>query len=282
MSDPLNPVEISHSQHIEHTVNNPWQVLRKFTAARIGLGRAGVSVPTQHLLDFQLAHAQAQDAVHMALDIGALQQNIISDVGLECDLPLALTLHSQAKDRAEYLQRPDLGRRLNDVSLLYLSDYAAADNEPYDLAIVIADGLSSLAVENNAPKLLAELFKRLQLKRALTTETGQYRLSPLVIVQQGRVAIADEIGACLNVRSVVVLIGERPGLSSPDSLGLYLTWAPEVGLTDESRNCISNVRPEGLSYKEAVNKLCYLLDESQRRQLSGIHLKEDADNIALE
>lgn len=268
----------------EHTIDNPWHVLREYTAARIGLGRAGISMPTNHLLDFQLAHAQAQDTVHLPLDT----QTLITDIqscGGDSDIPnqtLALhciLVHSQVVDRSQYLQRPDLGRRLNSASVAALRIHAAVEDEPYDLAIVIVDGLSSFAIQKNTSPLLQQLIQRVSLQalsksKVKNDEAGIFRLAPIVVVEQGRVAIGDEVGELLNAKSVLVFIGERPGLSSPDSLGLYLTWAPKVGLTDESRNCISNVRPEGLEYSKAVNKVIYLLSEAHQRQLSGVNLKE--------
>jgi len=254
----------------KHIVDNSWHVLREYTAARIGLGRAGISVPTKHLLAFQLAHAQAQDAVHLPLDVEKLTSAIES--GYEC-----ISVHSQVSDRAHYLQRPDLGRRLNSESVERLQQYSAAEGEAYDLAIVIVDGLSSFAIQKNAAPLLAELSQRLISQPLSNAIPSSCRLAPIVIVQQGRVAIGDEVGEILNAKSVLVFIGERPGLSSPDSLGLYLTWAPKVGLTDESRNCISNVRPQGLIYQEAVNKVVYLLQEAHRRQLTGVNLKERSE-----
>jgi ethanolamine ammonia-lyase small subunit len=258
----------------EHTVDNSWHVLRQYTAARIGLGRAGISVPTKHLLDFQLAHAQAQDAVHLPLDT----QQLITDIEAH-----SIVVHSQVNDRSHYLQRPDLGRRLSTDSAKLLKQSTAPSDDPYDLAIVIVDGLSSFAIQKNAAPLLQILTQRLA-QQTLSKEGGDIcRLAPIVIVQQGRVAIGDEVGELLNAKSVLVFIGERPGLSSPDSLGLYLTWAPKVGLTDESRNCISNVRPQGLVYQEAVNKVFYLLSEAHQRKLTGINLKERSqdDNSLL-
>ena len=248
-----------------HTVDNSWHVLRQYTAARIGLGRAGISVPTKHLLDFQLAHAQAQDAVHLPLNT----EQLISDIEVH-----SLVVHSQVNDRSQYLQRPDLGRRLNADSVELLKHSSAPCDDPYDLAIVIVDGLSSFAIQKNAAPLLQMLTQSLA-QQTLSKDVGAIcRLAPIVIVQQGRVAIGDEVGEILNAKSVLVFIGERPGLSSPDSLGLYLTWSPKVGLTDESRNCISNVRPQGLVYQEAVNKVFYLLMEAHQRKLTGVNLKE--------
>jgi len=246
---------------------NPWQSLRRFTAARIALGRAGVSLPTAPQLAFQLAHAQARDAVHLALDVEALQRQLV-DAGIagaqQCQV-----LDSAAGDRLTYLQRPDLGRRLSDLSREQLSD--GADQEPiHDLAFVIADGLSSLAIARNAAPFLAALQRRMAAR--------QWSLAPLSIVRQARVAIGDEVGSLLRAKLVVVLIGERPGLSSPDSMGLYLSWMPRVGMHDAQRNCISNVRPQGLGYEDAAAKLDYLLAEAHRRALTGVALKDESSS----
>lgn len=238
---------------------DPFAALRRLTQARIALGRRGASLPTGAHLAFQLAHAQARDAVHLALDPIALAERLSA----LADQPI-LQLHSAAPDRDVYLQRPDLGRRLDETSrrLLQAGRHPAAD-----LAIVIADGLSAPAIERNAAPLLALLLPAL-------AQDG-FALAPLAIVGQGRVAVGDEIGALIKARAVLVLIGERPGLSSPDSLGLYLTWAPRVGVTDAARNCISNVRPEGLSYEEALRKLRYLLKEARRRGMTGVDVKDE-------
>jgi ethanolamine ammonia-lyase small subunit len=241
---------------------NPWQALRQFTAARIALGRAGVSQPTASQLDFQLAHAQARDAVHRALDAEALAADLAKVPGL----PAALQLHSAAPDRATYLQRPDLGRQLDAASR------DAVAPSPCDLAFVIADGLSALAIQQNAAPFLAVLLPRLQ-------QDG-WTVAPPAIVREGRVAVGDEVAQLLQARAVVVLVGERPGLSSPDSMGLYLTWQPRVGLRDANRNCISNVRPAGLAYPDAAHTLHYLLSEARRRGLSGVALKDDTDPVA--
>lgn len=235
---------------------NPWQSLRRFTAARIALGRSGVSQPTAQQLAFQLDHARARDAVHLALAPEALSEALAAS-GMRC-----VSVHSAARDRQVYLQRPDLGRRLDDASREKL---AALAGEFYDVAFVVADGLSALAVEQNAAPCL----------RAVMVRLAGWRVAPIAIVQQGRVAIGDEIGHLLGAQIAVVLIGERPGLSSPDSLGLYLTWAPQPGLSDASRNCISNVRPAGLTCEAAAFKLHYLLSEARRRQLSGVALKDE-------
>ena len=233
--------------------------LRALTPARVGLGRTGVSLGTRDLLDFQRAHAQARDAVHARLDSAALAAEIGSGIRSE-----ALRLHSSASNRAEYLQRPDLGRRLNEASLALLSEQPA---DEVDLAVVIADGLSALAVERHAAPLLQELLPLLE----------TWNLAPVTIVEQGRVAIADQIGAALNAQISVILIGERPGLSSPDSIGAYITWDPRPGRTDAERNCISNIRAEGLGYAQAAAQLGYYLTEARRRRLTGVALKEETN-----
>jgi len=241
----------------------PWQALRQFTDARIALGAAGISQPTGAQLDFQLAHARARDAVHLPLDTDVLSP------ALQAAWPHAspaLLLHSAAANRNIYLQRPDLGRRLDASSRALLTDREDG-NRRCDLAIVVADGLSSHAIVQNAAPFLAALH--------LQFAAEGWMLGPLVIVQQGRVAVGDEVGEILGAKMVVVLIGERPGLSAPDSMGIYMTWAPRVGLTDERRNCISNVRPAGLGYAQAAARLHYLLVQAQRRQLSGVALKDE-------
>lgn len=242
---------------------NPWLALRRFTQARIALGRAGVSQPTAPQLAFQLAHAQARDAVHLALDVPSLQSALTAALGQE-----VLTLHSAAPDRDTYLKRPDLGRRLDAASRQALLDRVKDPEAPqYDIAFVVADGLSALAVGCHAVPLLEDVLP------ALRREA--WSVAPLCIVEQGRVAVADEVGELLRARMVVILIGERPGLSSPDSMGLYLTWMPRVGRTDAERNCISNVRPAGLVHELAAAKLLHLLGESRRLQVSGVALKDE-------
>lgn len=245
---------------------NPWVALRQFTDARIALGRSGVSLPTNAHLAFQFAHAQARDAVHRDLNGPALSEQLSAAWP---GLPGAvLQLHSAATDRNHYLQRPDLGRRLDMASRELLApSEGTLEARPFDLALVIADGLSAWAIEQNAAPFLAVLHQRM---------AGEcWQVAPLCVVRQARVAIGDEIGQALGAKTVVVLIGERPGLSSPDSMGLYLTWMPRVGLTDASRNCISNVRPAGLSYDEAAHKLHFLLAQARQRQLSGVALKDE-------
>jgi ethanolamine ammonia-lyase small subunit len=244
-------------------VNNPWSKLRQYTPARIALGRSGTSLPTKPHLDFQLAHARARNAVHHELDIQALQS------ALQTRGHTTLVLHSAAGNRPVYLQRPDKGRRLDDASRAILSQPAPA--QPYDVVFVIGDGLSALAIEENATGFLDVILP------ALTA--GGWRVAPLVLVKEARVAVGDEVGELLAAEMVVVLIGERPGLSSPDSMGIYMTLKPRVGLTDESRNCISNVRREGLSYAHAAHKLTYLMTEAKKRGLSGVQLKDEAEAL---
>lgn len=266
----MNNIEKIDSNIIE----NPWALLKDYTDARIGLGRSGVSIPTSHSLAFQLAHAQAQDAVHLPLDVkNIVEQLLVNDINKE--IPYVL-LHSQAINRTTYLQRPDLGRRLDKNSSEILKKIKANDNTFYDLSIVIVDGLSSLAIKENAINFIKKLMT------ALKEDKQKWNLSPFSIVQQGRVAVGDEVGELLKAKISIVLIGERPGLSSPDSLGLYLTWNPKVGLSDASRNCISNIRSEGLSYEEAVKKTMYLLKESRRLELSGVNLKDRTINDVIE
>ena len=247
---------------------NPWLELRRLTPARIALGRTGTSLPTSAQLDFQFAHAQARDAVHLPFDHAGLSAQL-SERGRE-----TLLLHSAATDRNSYLQRPDLGRKLSDTSAQSLRDYAQANPGGVDLAIVVADGLSALAVHRHTLPFLTRLEEQMS--------ADGWSLAPVVLVEQGRVAIGDEIGQLLGAKMVVMLIGERPGLSSPDSLGLYFTYNPKVGLTDAYRNCISNVRLEGLSYGMAAHRLLYLMREACRRQLSGVNLKDEAQVQTLE
>jgi ethanolamine ammonia-lyase small subunit len=232
--------------------------LRNYTSARVELGRAGSSLPTRALLEFQLAHAKARDAVHLPLAVSSLALEL-QQRGLS-----SIALRSAARDRDEYLKRPDLGRRLNGESRERLTALRAE----HEAAFVIADGLSALAVHRHAGPLLDLLLRDLD-----------WRIAPVTIVEQGRVAIGDEIGELLGARMVVVLIGERPGLSSPDSLGAYLTWQPHPGRTDAERNCVSNIRAEGLSYAAAAHKLLFLMNESRRLKLSGVQLKEAAGLI---
>lgn len=227
-----------------------WRDLRRFTEARVGLGRAGNAVPTAAHLDFQEAHAAARDAVWSALDVDALR----------AELGPVPVLRSEVEDRRSYLLRPDLGRRLR-----------AADRETLPrtsgTVIVVADGLCASGVQRQAVPVI----------RALGVAW------PVVIVEQGRVAIGDDVGEAMRAEAVVVLIGERPGLSAQDSMGAYLTWAPRPGRTDAERNCISNIRPGGLGADEVARKIHWLLRGAKAIGATGVALKDGmtSDGLAL-
>jgi len=236
---------------------DPWKRLREATPARIGLPRAGASIATPAHLAFQLAHASARDAVHEALDPAPLLDRL-EERGLE-----PVLLHSAATDRPTYLARPDFGRRLDDASRAALARMPRG----CDLAFVVADGLSARAVASHAVPLLDASLPLLR-------QDG-WHIGPVAVVEQGRVAIGDAIGGLLGAGLVCVLIGERPGLTSPDSLGAYLTWQPEVGRTDAERNCLSNIRPEGMSYAEAAQRLIYLCTQARLRRCTGVALKDE-------
>ena len=238
---------------------NRWDGLRAYTAARIAPGRAGNGLPTESHLRFQLDHARARDAVQLPLDTDAVTA-ALQRLGQQ-----VLLVSSKAADRGSYLQRPDLGRQLAGDDLERL----AALQLHTDIAVVVADGLSSRAVHEHAAPLLQQLLPAL---------SGQgFSLAPLVLVEQGRVAIGDEIGAALGARLSLLLIGERPGLSSPDSLGVYLTFDPRPGRVDAERNCVSNIRPpHGLGYERAADTCLYLIRSALRRGISGVALKDDS------
>jgi ethanolamine ammonia-lyase small subunit len=234
-----------------------WADFRKLTAARIGLARTGSSLATRPLLDLRLSHARARDAVHAPLDEAQLSADL-------CALGLpVLIAESAAKNRAHYLMRPDLGRMLADASLL-----TSNARERFDVVFVITEGLSALAMAHAKP-LLAEVLP------ALASEG--WSAAPLIVVRRGRVAVGDAVAAAVNADIVVVLIGERPGLSAPDSLGAYLTWRPSARTTDADRNCISNIRPEGMVYAEAAFKLLHLLRAMRARKISGVALKDTTE-----
>lgn len=235
---------------------DPWAGLRRFTPARIALGRAGPGWPTREVLSFGLAHARARDAVHLPLDADALETELLS-AGYA-----PLRVNSAAVDRATFLTRPDLGRRLDAAGAARLG---AVRGNP-EVVVAVHDGLSALAVKMHVPPLLA----------ALRAVSPRWVGVPLVIALQGRVALGDEIGERLHANFMVVLIGERPGLSSPDSLGAYLTHAPRVGRSDAERNCVSNIRPEGLDYASAATKIDWLTCEGLRRGVTGISLKDES------
>jgi ethanolamine ammonia-lyase small subunit len=240
--------------------DDPWAVLRSATRARVALGRAGDALPTARELEFRAAHAAARDAVHQPLDPAVVRAALDSALDSTAPDPALelLEVHSAAPDRATYLQRPDLGRQLAAGTSLPRADA--------DLAVVIADGLSPRAVHEHAAGLVTALLERLP----------GWSVAPLVLASQARVALGDAVGEALGVRAVVVLIGERPGLSSADSLGVYLTWAPRVGRADSERNCVSNVRPpHGLSYGQAADTVAALLGAARELGASGVVLKDE-------
>ena len=242
------------SQSPESQLLTPWENLRQYTAARIAQGRVGTSLPTRELLKFQQAHALARDAVNAEADFSELRQGA------------ALQVRSRAAHRSEYLRRPDLGRRLHSDSVALLQ--AARSDPPPDVLIMVSDGLSALAAQSHAPSVLDVLLPGLQ-DRGLT-------LAPPLLASQARVALADEAAVILGARLVIHLIGERPGLSSPDSLGAYLTYQPGVQTLDSARNCVSNIRPAGLDAGTAARRLLYLSAEALRRGLSGVELKDES------
>jgi ethanolamine ammonia-lyase small subunit len=243
------------------TDSDPWAAFRPLTPARIGLGHVGGSLPTAAHLAFQLAHARARDAVHGILDVPSLITGL-GGVGLR-----AVPVRTAASSPVEHLRRPDLGRRLDPESRVELLRVADTGSRPPELVFLVAGGLSAAAVQRHAVPLLALLVSALV--------KADWRIGPVVVAERGRVALGDEVGELLATRLVAVLIGERPGLSSPDSLGVYITWEPKVGRTDAERNCISNVRPEGLQYGPAADRLRFLLTEARRRKLTGVALKDD-------
>lgn len=221
---------------------DPWAGLRELTSARIALGRAGHSLPTRELLAFQLAHAKARDAVGRAMDVTMFHE--------------ALFLHSAAHDRATYLRRPDLGRRLDTDSAGRIT------RGDWDAALIVADGLSATAIHRHALPFL----------EASRTELADWRIAPVCVVEQGRVAIGDEIGELIGAKLAVVMIGERPGLSSPDSMGVYLTWSPRIGRTDAERNCVSNIRAEGLEPALAARRVAAIMRAAREQRLTGVGL----------
>ncbi|HAZ55118.1 MAG TPA: ethanolamine ammonia-lyase subunit EutC [Franconibacter helveticus] len=245
------------------STHDAWRLLRQFTDARIALGRSGASLPTREVLKFGLAHAQARDAIHQPFDSERLRGELEA-LGLE-----TLTVHSAAADRDTYLHRPDLGRRLNDESRRLLERRKGRA----DLLLVIGDGLSSHAIHRQAVGMIRALLPYI--------ETLGLTLAPVVLAHQSRVALGDDIGDALGAQAVAILIGERPGLSSPDSLGVYLTWKPARSRIESERNCISNIRPEGLPWEAAAFKLAWLLEQAFLRRLTGVKLKDESDNPAL-
>jgi ethanolamine ammonia-lyase small subunit len=242
--------------------HDPWFFLASRTMARIGRGRTGASLPTREVLAFDLAHALARDAVHARVDRAMLAQALgrLSLTTLEID--------SEAVERQAYLRRPDAGRRLSAASAARLAEVAG---QRCDLAVMIGDGLSAAAVDAHAAALMAE-FAPLAAKLGLA-------IGPIALAEGARVALGDVVGATLGARLAVVLIGERPGLSAADSLGIYLTFDPKPGRNDAERNCISNIRPEGLPPAIAAQKLAWLVSAALTRKLTGVALKDESDLV---
>lgn len=241
---------------------DPWSKLRTFSKARIALGHVGGSLPLREVLDFKLAHANAKDAIDSVLNLESLLGQIET-----FGLPI-FQVCSQINNRKEFLKRPDLGRRLSNKSVEDLKTI----KQTFDLVIILADGLSAEAINSHAVETLQNLLPKIQDKYSVA----------VVLASQARVALADEIGSLLSAQMTAIFIGERPGLSSPKSMGIYTTFKPTIGLTDESRNCISNIHEDGLSYHEAAEILHYLINESFRRQLSGVNLKLDLGKLNLD
>lgn len=240
--------------------SDPWERLRRHTPARIALGRAGASLPTREVLAFGEAHAVARDAVHAQLDVTALAAGL-SGLGLP-----VIDVRSRAPDRAAYLRRPDLGRQLSAEDAAMLSGACAG---PCDVGLVVADGLSATAVAAHAVATVASLLPRLE----------GLSLSPAIVATQARVALGDAIGEALGVKLLIMLIGERPGLSAADSLGCYLTFAPRIGRNDAQRNCISNIRPEGLDPDQAAMRIAWLARTALERGLTGVALKDESGKL---
>ncbi len=241
---------------------DPWHLLKEYTNARIAMGHAGTSLTTHDLLQFRMAHSLAKDALYSELDATRLTENF-STLGLK-----TITVQSQVSDRNDYLRNPNKGRLLDSTSTLALE---AIRSKPVDLCLIVADGLSANAVNTHAIPLIERLIPQ------LPTMT----FSTIVLAKQSRVALSDPIGENLQAKIALILIGERPGLSSPTSMGAYLTYKPVTGNTDEKRNCVSNIQPEGLSYEAASAKLSYLLHQMLIKQISGVQLKDDDNQMHL-
>jgi ethanolamine ammonia-lyase small subunit len=257
-------VTSDQSPPLAKTSEDPWARLRGLTAARIGLARSGASLATGPLLELRLAHARARDAVHAPLDEERLRADLAT-----LGLPV-LIVDSAVPDRPQYLMRPDLGRQLASDAKALLANHVGSGHE---VAVVIADGLSACAVERHAKPLLAGLLPQMQAEG--------WRVAPLIIVRQGRVAIGDAVAQLLRARMIAVLIGERPGLSAPDSMGAYLTWQPGPHTTDANRNCISNIRPEGIDPAGAAFKVIQLMRAMRARQISGVALKDESERLLI-
>jgi ethanolamine ammonia-lyase small subunit len=245
------------------TAEDPWCGLRSLTSARIAQGRTGGSLPTKPMLDFELAQARARDAVHLPFDAQALATSAPSGVEV-------IQVHSAAPTRDTYLRRPDLGRRLDSTARARLESLSGAVPQP-DIVFVVADGLSALAAHRHALAVFTLASGALR--------ATNWQIAPLIVAEQARVALGDEIGELLGARQVAILIGERPGLSAADSLGIYLTYAPRLGHNNADRNCISNIHANGgLGYTQSAHKLVWLAREARRRQLTGVLLKDDSEN----
>lgn len=261
MTDKPQKVSDNQIEGEQASKQDVWTELKKYTQARIGQGRVGCSLPTKQQLQFNLDHAMARDAVNTPLEMHEIEQQL-NKMGLTC-----VVLHSKAENRTHYLQRPDLGRTLSSASINKLKQ-VEKPSQGYDIALVLVDGLSSTGVQQHGALLCQTIVDK------LTSQS--LSVSRICLVAQGRVAIGDEIGFLLNANSTVLIVGERPGLSSPDSLGIYYTYHPQPGLNDASRNCISNVRPAGLSIADASEKLVWLVNQSFKRKLSGVNLKDNS------
>lgn len=275
---------------------NPWQKLKEYTDSRIALGRVGCSIPTKHLLKFQLDHAEAKDAVLQDLDIDALIVDLskfcnttLKDVDMDSlpedskksaeqtleqsdDIWQLFKVISQAKNKFDYLKRPDWGRRLSSDSLHKLERFGK--DKSYDVVLVMGDGLSARAIAENGPRLVADLVQLFK--------EEDWSIAPLVIATGSRVALGDQVAECFNAKMLVMLIGERPGLSSPDSLGIYYTWNAQSSSHDAMRNCISNVRAAGLPINVAANRLLALMKKSRQLELSGVELKDEQELPVLD
>jgi ethanolamine ammonia-lyase small subunit len=242
--------------------------LRDYTYARIGLGKVGVGIPLKEVLAFRTAHAAAKDALFAPFETKEIEEKL-GALGLQ-----RITLYSEASDRTTYLQRPDLGRKLDPTSKYLLEVHATSQVVQPEVVIIVSEGLSAKAVNQHAVPLISLLQKK--------GNPAGWVLGPVVLLHKGRVAASDPIGEIMGAKLVLMLIGERPGLSSPDSMGAYLTYQPQVGLTDERRNCVSNIRPAGLPYAFAADKLFYLISESLRKKISGVGLKDEMGSLAIE
>ncbi|HUL12262.1 MAG TPA: ethanolamine ammonia-lyase subunit EutC [Methylococcaceae bacterium] len=260
-------------------MNDPWQTLRQFTQARIAQGRAGYGIRTSSMLDFQLAHALARDAVHLPWDVEAFAQ------GVKALRMEPITLSTLVRDRMQYLKRPDLGRVLDQASRVLLDGLA---NPPIEVALTFSNGLSSTAIQSHGLNLLQAIVGTFNVGLLPGSTSGpnesvlkqHVAIGPVCLVPNARVALSDEIGALLKARISIIVVGERPGLSASDSLGIYMTYNPHPANTDAERNCISNIRPpDGMSCEDAAAKLFYLCRQAVKRRLSGVALKDDMSSI---